>query len=315
MNAMTPSLPPGLSHELETVPNVAAVQQVGVVGLGRMGLAFAQNLITDGYQTIVYSRSGKNLATLKTRGTTVAAGWGDLAQCSIVISMVADDDAAESVAESLANVLPTSAIHISMSTISPGASRRIARLHNHLGQGYVAAPVLGSPDLAASRELFVLAAGTQDYLACSLPILNRLGKRTFLLGNVPELANTVKLAANVLTASTMQSMGEVFAFLQKAGIEPEVAFTVFTGSLFDGKVHKAYGGRIAEQRYLPPGMTTRLGLKDLRLALVEAETVLAPMPVASVVRDRMLAAIARGWGDLDWSALGKLAQFSAGIES
>jgi 3-hydroxyisobutyrate dehydrogenase-like beta-hydroxyacid dehydrogenase len=110
-------------------------------------------------------------------------------------------------------------------------------------------------------------------------------------------------------------MGEVFALLGKGGIGPEVAFEVLTGSLFDGKVHKTYGGKIAESRYSPPGMTTPLALKDLRLALAEAEHLAVPMPAASLVHDRLVATIARGWTELDWSALGMLAASDAGLAS
>jgi 3-hydroxyisobutyrate dehydrogenase-like beta-hydroxyacid dehydrogenase len=108
-------------------------------------------------------------------------------------------------------------------------------------------------------------------------------------------------------------MGEVFALLRKAGIDPHLAFDVFTGSLFDGRVHKTYGGKIVDARYDPPGMTVPLAVKDMRLALAEAEQLAVPMSVASVVHDRLVAAVARGWAGLDWSALGLLAAADAGL--
>jgi 3-hydroxyisobutyrate dehydrogenase-like beta-hydroxyacid dehydrogenase len=100
----------------------------------------------------------------------------------------------------------------------------------------------------------------------------------------------------VLTAATLESMGEVFALLRKAGVDPHFAFDVFSGSLFDGKVHKAYGGKIVDGRYDPPGMTAPLAVKDLRLALAEAEKLAVPMSVASLVHDRLVAAVAREAG-------------------
>ena len=101
--------------------------------------------------------------------------------------------------------------------------------------------------------------------------------------------------------------------LHKGGVDAGAALEVLTGSLFDGKVHKTYGGKIVESHYSPPGMTTPLALKDLRLALAEAEHMAVPMPVASLVHDRLVATIARGWTDLDWSALGLLAASDAGL--
>ncbi|NUY02423.1 NAD(P)-dependent oxidoreductase [Paraburkholderia sp. JPY169] len=286
---------------------------VGVVGLGRMGAAFASNLIQDSFKTVVFDRDTQKARTFA-QGRAVAAGsYEALSDCDVVISMVPDDAAIRSVAEQLSGVLATNAVHVSMSTISPDAAREAAHVHYTVGQGYLSAPVLGNPDLAAARKLYILAAGASETIARCMPVLERLGQRVFVLGEVPELANTFKLAGNVLTASTMQSMGEVLAFLRKAGVDPHVAFSVLTESLFDGKVHKAYGGKIVNQRYAPPGMTVPLAVKDLRLALTEAETLRTPMPIASVVRDRLVAASARGWDDLDWSVLGKLAAFSAGL--
>jgi 3-hydroxyisobutyrate dehydrogenase-like beta-hydroxyacid dehydrogenase len=177
----------------------------------------------------------------------------------------------------------------------------------------VAAPVLGNPDLARARRLFVLAGGAPQAIARARPVLERLGQRVFVIGDDPGQASLIKLAGNVLTAATLQSMGEVFALLRKGGIDPHLALEVFTGSLFDGRVHKTYGGKIVDGRYDPPGMTAPLAVKDLRLALAEAEKLAVPMSVASLVHDRLVAAVARGWSELDWSALGLLAAADAGL--
>jgi 3-hydroxyisobutyrate dehydrogenase-like beta-hydroxyacid dehydrogenase len=99
----------------------------------------------------------------------------------------------------------------------------------------------------------------------------------------------------------------------KGGVDARAAFEAFTGSLLDGKVHKTYGGKIVESHYSPPGMTTPLPVKDLRLALTEAEHMAVPMPVASLVHDRLVATVARSWTELDLSALGLLAAYDAGL--
>jgi 3-hydroxyisobutyrate dehydrogenase-like beta-hydroxyacid dehydrogenase len=127
------------------------------------------------------------------------------------------------------------------------------------------------------------------------------------------LANLFKLGANVLTATTLQCMGEVLALLRKGGVDAHLAFDVLTNSLFDSRVHKSYGGKIVEGRYSPPGMTAPLAIKDLRLALGEAEHEAVPIPAASLVHDRLVAMVARGWAELDWSALGLLAAVDAGL--
>jgi 3-hydroxyisobutyrate dehydrogenase-like beta-hydroxyacid dehydrogenase len=290
---------------------------VGVVGLGRMGQAFAAILLSAGYRTIVYDRDPKRAQPLQLDGAQAAMRLADLAPCDVVISSLPDDAVLAEVTlshDGLADILAPGAVHVSMSTVSPELSRRLARSHAARGQAFVAAPVMGNPDLARTQRLFVLAGGQPEAIERVRPLLERLGQRIFVISDDAGLANVMKLAGNVLTAATLQSMGEVFALLRKAGIDQHVAFDVLTGSLFDGRVHKAYGGKIVDERYDPPGMTAPLAVKDLRLALAEAESLAVPMPVASVVHDRLVGVVARGWAGLDWSALGKLAAADAGLD-
>jgi 3-hydroxyisobutyrate dehydrogenase-like beta-hydroxyacid dehydrogenase len=88
---------------------------------------------------------------------------------------------------------------------------------------------------------------------------------------------------------------------------------VLTNSLFDSQVHTIYGAKIVEERYSPAGFTAPLAAKDLRLALAEAERTAVPMPAASLVHDHLVEMQARGWAELDWSALGLLASVNAGL--
>ena len=195
------------------------------------------------------------------------------------------------------------------STVGSAASpRRTARQ-----TGSRLAPVLGNPDFARERKLFVLAAGPHAALEKVRPLLQRLGQHLFVIGEDPGLANLMKLGANTLTATTLQCMGEVLALLRKGGIGGRLAFDVLTNSLFDSRVHKSYGGKIVEGRFSPAGMAVPLATKDLRLALAEAEHTAVPMPAASLVHDRLVAMAARGWSDLDWSALGLQAEAEAGL--
>jgi 3-hydroxyisobutyrate dehydrogenase-like beta-hydroxyacid dehydrogenase len=294
----------------------SSIQRIGVVGLGQMGSDFASNLIADSYKLTVYDRDEKHAAPLVAKGATAAATITDLAGCEAVLTSLPDDDALADVTlreAGLIHALGSGAIHVSMSTVSPGLSRRLAQQHRLAGQSYVAAPVLGNPDLAEARKLFVIVAGESPAVARVSSVLERLGQRLFILGDDPGSANLMKVAANALTALTLQSMGEVLALLRKGGVDARVAFEVLTGSLFDGKVHKTYGGKIVESHYSPPGMTTPLAVKDLRLALAEAEHMAVPMPAVSLVHDRLVATIARGWTELDWSALGLLAASDAGL--
>jgi 3-hydroxyisobutyrate dehydrogenase-like beta-hydroxyacid dehydrogenase len=289
---------------------------VGVVGLGHMGQAFAVNLVADGHRVIAFDRDPSRVVAVHEAGVEQASRLGDLSVCDVVVTSLSDDDALSAVtlqAGGLVEIMHAGAVHISMSTISPGLSRLLASAHSARGQHYVAAPVLGNPDLARARNLFVLAAGHPEGIEKVRLLLECFGHHLFTLGDDASNANLMKLAGNVLTATTLQSMGEVLALVRKSGIDPHIAFEVLTNSLFDSKVHRTYGGKIVDERYLPAGMAVPLAVKDLRLALAEAEREAVPMPSASLVRDRLVALIAAGYSDLDWSALGLLAARDAGL--
>jgi 3-hydroxyisobutyrate dehydrogenase-like beta-hydroxyacid dehydrogenase len=290
------------------------IRRVGVVGLGHMGHAFAVNLVEDGHQVFVYDRDPKQAAAVA--GARAATQLADLAVCDVVVTSLPEDDALAAVAlgpKGLVGVLAPGAVHISTSTVSPAISRRVAGKHAGHQQDYVAAPVLGNPDFARERTLFVLAAGLSSALEKVRPLLERLGQRLFAVDEDAASANLFKLAANVLTATTLECMGEVLALLRKGGIDRHLAYDVLTNSLFDSRVHKSYGAKIVEERYSPPGMAAQLAIKDLRLALAEGERTAVPMPAASLVHDRLVGMVARGWAELDWSALGLLAAVDAGL--
>jgi 3-hydroxyisobutyrate dehydrogenase-like beta-hydroxyacid dehydrogenase len=297
-----------------SAPAEPVIRCVGVVGLGHMGHAFAVNLVEDGHQVFVYDRDPKRTAALS--GARAAAQLADLAACDVVVTSLPDDDALAAVAlglGGLATILAPGAVHISTSTVSPAMSRRVAEEHARHDQSYVAAPVLGNPDFARARKLFVLAAGPHSSLERVRPLLERLGQRLFVIGEDAPAANLMKLGANVLTATTLECMGEVLALLRKGGVDGHLAFDALTNSLFDSRVHKTYGEKIVDGRYSPPGLAVPLAIKDLRLALAEAEHTAVPMPAASLVHDRLVGMVARGWAELDWSALGLLAAVDAGL--
>lgn len=292
------------------------ITRVGVIGLGNMGHALAVNLVEDGYQVLVFDRDHERATALQSTGAVAASGLGELAACDVVVTSLPNDDALSAVAlgpEGLIAVLGAGAVHVSTSTVSPSISRRVAEEHARHAQDYVAAPVLGNPDFARMRKLFVLAGGLKTALEKVRPLLERLGQRLFVIGEDPAAANLMKLASNVLTATTLECMGEVLALLRKGGVDQHLAFDVLTNSMFDSRVHKTYGGKIVEERFGPPNFPAPLAMKDVRLALAEAERLAVPMPAASVTHDQLVAMMARGWAELDWSALGLLAAVDAGL--
>ena len=294
--------------------------KVGFVGLGLMGSVMAANLAARGHSVNAYVRRPEQMAELRARGLTPTLNMADLSDCEILISMLPDDNTvrevffgSEKAAGGLATQMAPGAIHLSMSTISTVASAKFASDHQRLRQGYVAAPVFGNPAAAKARQLSIIVAGPLPYCERCRPLIEVLGQM-FLVGTDPVQANRIKLLGNMMTATTLEVLGEITAVLRKCGQDPQQFVDIMTGTMFDSRVHRIYGNRIVAQDYAP-GLAMPLALKDVRLALAEAERAGAPMPSVSLVRDRMITAIARGHAELDWTALGLVALEEAGLRA
>jgi 3-hydroxyisobutyrate dehydrogenase-like beta-hydroxyacid dehydrogenase len=284
--------------------------------MGPMGAAMARRLIEAGHDLKVWNRSAEKARPLGDLGATLAQNPADCAAgAEILLTSLADDAAVEAVTlgpDGFVESLPEGAVHVSASTISLALSRRLANAHQERGQFYVAAPVLGRPPAAADGKLFVMAAGTQAALDRVAPVLEAFSQRVFIMGEKPEQANLAKLCCNFLIFSTIEQFAEVFAVSEKGGVDRAKIFELLTESFFTAPVHKNYGRLILERAYTP-GVKVTLGAKDTRLMLQAGEALSVPLPMASLLRDRFLSAIARGEADLDFTVIARQAEEQAGV--
>lgn len=292
--------------------------RIGFIGLGNMGSGMAANLLAAGHDVIAYNRSADKVAALAERGATPAPTVAAACDADVVVSMLADDGAAETVTfggpdiPGIVASLRPGAIHVSSSTISVALARRMAAAHIDAGQRFVSAPVFGRPEASAAAKLFVVAAGPSGAVEGLAPVFDAIGQRTFVLSQDPEVANLVKLSGNFLIASVIESLGEAMALVGKAGVDKQEYLELLTSTLFPAPAYQTYGGLLARQEFEPAGFAAHLGLKDVRLVLAAGEQLEVPLPIASLLRDRFLTLLAGGGRDLDWSAVGALAGWEAG---
>lgn len=290
--------------------------KVGFIGLGHMGAGMAANLLAAGHQVTVYNRTPAKAEGLIAKGAKPAANIADACRGDAVVTMLANDEAVESVVlgrGGLIASLQTGALHVSSSTISVDLSERLTEEHARKGQRFVAAPVFGRPDIAAAGRLFVVAGGEPAAVEAASPLLDAIGQRTFVISDTPKAANLVKLSGNFLGASVIESLGEAMSLIGKAGIDRRRYLEFLTSSLFDAPIYKTYGALIADGHFTPAGFAAPLGQKDIRLVLAAAEDLRVPMPLASLLRDRFLTLLAHGGEKLDWSAIGWIPAADAGI--
>src|ERR1035437_8949048 len=230
--------------------------RVGFIGLGRMGLPMARNLLKAGHEVAVYNRTRSRAEELQAEGARVAATPAEASSGAVLITMLADDAAVEEIIFGAGNAIAAlgpKAIHVSMSTISVELSRRLGERHAQAGQAYLSAPVFGRPEAAAAGKLFIVAAGAPESMEYCRPLFDALGQKTFVLGPDPVAANVVKLAGNFLIASMIESLGEAVALVRKSGVDPEQFLDMLTSTLFTTPIHKNYGSMIARNTYEPVG--------------------------------------------------------------
>jgi 3-hydroxyisobutyrate dehydrogenase-like beta-hydroxyacid dehydrogenase len=280
-------------------------KKIGFMGLGSMGIPMAKNLIDAGYHLQVYNRTIEKADELKSTSITKCKSPAEAAQnVEAVITMLAEDDALKNVVlgdEGLLKTLPKNAIHISMSTIGPDTSDELHQKHLEACNKYIAAPVFGRPDAAAERKLWIVISGDKDAKEKAKPILENLGQGIIDFGEKPGSANVIKISGNFMILASLEMMAEAYTLGEKYGLDRVKISEFFGSTLFNAPIFQNYGKIIANKQYQPVRFKTTLGYKDARLALKVAQQNQMPMPLVTLVHNRLLTSIAKGKGDRDWT--------------
>jgi 3-hydroxyisobutyrate dehydrogenase-like beta-hydroxyacid dehydrogenase len=290
-------------------------ETLGFIGLGNMGEPIALNLLAAGYGLRVYNRTPARVAPLVSKGAIATKSAADAASPrGVVLTMLADDGALEEIClppGSFVERLGAGGMHISLSTIAPATARRLSEHHAKHQVEYLAAPVFGRPDAAAAKKLWVSTSGPAGARRRAQPILEAICQGVLHFGEEPGAANVVKLCGNFLIASTIEALAEMMVLAEKNGVSMN-AVADMIGKF--SPLHAGYASLIAEQTFSPAGFRLALGLKDINLVLQTAAESTTPLPLASLLHDRWLSAVAKGRGDLDWSAVALGAAEDAGLK-
>jgi len=290
-------------------------ETLGFIGLGNMGEPIALNLLEAGYGLRVYNRTPSKMTPVAAKGALVAKTVAEVASPGgIVLTMLADDRAVEDVClspGSFVERLGAGGVHISLSTIAPATARRLSTQHAKHKVEYLASPVFGRPEAATEKKLWVCTSGPVGARRRAEPIFDAIGQGVLDFGEEPGAANVVKLCGNFLIASTIEALAELMVFAEKNGVSKS-AVADMIGKF--SPLHRGYAQLIAEQKFEPAGFRLALGLKDIDLVLETAADSLTPLPMAGLLHDRWLSAVAKGRGDLDWSAVALGAAEDAGLK-
>lgn len=293
-------------------------QTVGFIGLGLMGRPMARNLLAAGVPLVVHSRSAPPVDDLVAQGARRAASPADIArQATRIVTMLPDSPDVERVLageNGVFSALQPGTIIIDCSSIAPTTARDLATRAEQRGARMLDAPVSGGEIGAVSGTLSIMVGGNAAAFAEVKPILDAMGnpEKVIRVGD-SGAGQITKVCNQMVIGGTLAVVSEAFALAIKAGVDPARVREALLGGFAASRVLEVHGERILTGNYTP-GFRAQLYGKDMRIA---AETLSAnhtPAPVSAVVQDLVAALLARGRGEMDYSALATVLFELAGVE-
>ena len=262
-------------------------EMIGFIGLGHLGLPMATNLLHAGYALRVYNRTASKADPLVAQGAHLASRPGDaVTSGGMVATIVWDDVALESIvmSEGFLERLGPGGIHLSMSTVSPETSKKLAAIHARHDCAYVEAPIFGRPEAAVAKQLWIPVAGPVLAKERVRPLLQVMGGQgIFDFGEEVGAATLVKLVGNFLIVSAGYSLREALSMAEKNGVDPKAVVDMLTHTLFPAPIYQSYGKRIAENN--APFSQNAIPLKDVGLFKKTAQQVESATPIARLLHD------------------------------
>ena len=289
---------------------------LGFVGVGRMGGPMASRLIDAGHRLIVFDTSSAATDALGARGAQVAASAADVASAApIVFLSLPTPNVVETVALSPGGLLSGSAVRIvvDMSTTGPGVAAKVARGLAERDVTYVDSPVSGGIAGATKGTLAVMVACPKETYDEVQPLLQNFGK-TFYTGEKAGLAQTAKLANNLLAAAALVVSSEAVVMGVKAGLDPKVLIDIINAGSGRNSATQDKFPRSVLPRTFDFGFATGLSYKDVRLCVDEAEALGVPMVVGAAVRQMLAVTQAKFGADSDFTCIAKVIEEWAGVE-
>jgi 3-hydroxyisobutyrate dehydrogenase-like beta-hydroxyacid dehydrogenase len=289
--------------------------KLAFLGTGNMGREIAQLLLDDGHALTVWNRTADKLKPLLERGARAASTPADAARgAEAVFSSMGGDPSVEELmwGAGVLKAMPAGSIHVGTSTISPALASRLAEAHRAAGSVYLGTPVFGRPDAIGAHQLWIVSSGPEAAFKQIQPMLERLGRGLTYAGEDAASAHLIKIGGNFLIASMLEALAESFALVERNGVKP-LEFLQVVDAVFRSPVYKNYGQMMANRKLSPAAFALRWGLKDVNLVRATADASDVPMPLADLLRQHLVACMAKGRGDLDWMAISLIAREMAGL--
>ncbi|MEM7166128.1 MAG: NAD(P)-dependent oxidoreductase [Planctomycetota bacterium] len=284
---------------------MAELRNVGWVGTGVMGISMGLRLIEAGFRLTVFTRTRERARPLVVRGAQWAESPRQLAeQCEAVVSMVGYPSDVESVylgADGLLAAEGKARLLVDMTTSSPALARTIAERAANQGIGALDAPVSGGDVGAKNGKLSIMVGGTAEAFAAAQPLFAPLGEKVVLQGDAGSGQHT-KMVNQILIATNMIGMCEGILYAQKAGLDPHTVLESVGGGAAGSWSVSNLAPRILDDNF-EPGFYVEHFLKDMGIALAEAERMQLALPGLALAKQLYEALRAQGHGRKGTQAL------------
>jgi 2-hydroxy-3-oxopropionate reductase len=278
--------------------------KVGFIGLGIMGKPMALNLAKGGHELFAHSRSGVP-ADVTGAGATACGSAREVAeQAEVVITMVPDTPDVERVLfgeGGVAEGLGSGKTVVDMSSISPIATKDIARRINELGSDYLDAPVSGGEVGAKNAALTIMVGGPQGAFDRVKPLFDLMGKNITLVGGNGD-GQTAKVANQIIVALNIEAVAEALLFAAKAGADPAKVRQALMGGFASSRILEVHAERMIKRTF-DPGFRIELHQKDLNLALQSARALKMSLPNTATAQELFNTCAANGGSAWDHSAM------------
>ncbi|MEX2274653.1 MAG: 2-hydroxy-3-oxopropionate reductase [Actinomycetota bacterium] len=292
-------------------------ETVGFVGVGIMGKPMVMNLLGAGYEVVAHSRSAGSVDEVVAAGAKRGESPAEVAgRVDVVITMLPDTPDVEAVLVSgpdpVVDGVRAGQLVIDMSSISPGATRKLAAVFAAKAVGFLDAPVSGGEKGAIEGALSIMVGGRQEDFARAMPIFEVLGKSIVLVG--PSGAGQVTKACNQLVvAANIEAVAEALVLAAKAGVDPAKVREALLGGFAGSKILEVHGQRMLAGTF-DPGFRIRLHRKDARIIEETAAELGVPTPAFERVVEQLQRLVDSGGGELDHSALVTVLEEDAGVQ-
>lgn len=276
--------------------------KVSVLGAGLMGSPFSLRLLGEGHEVTVYNRSSDKLTHLISKGANITTNPFDaIANSKIIIMMLSGYSAITEVLFSTPIDMKDK-LFVQMGTISPNESRELFTRISRLGGKYIEAPVLGSIPEALSGKLIVMVGGSLDDFNYVVPILDCLGEKPILIGDVGTAA-ALKLAMNQLIAALTTAFSLSLGFCMRNGVDTEIYMDVVRKSALYAQTYDKKLKKYLERNFDGANFSAKHLNKDVNLFLADAESLGMDCSSLQGIAKITTQAIKQGLGDKDYSAI------------